>query len=87
LSSLASYFKTVYEVSLMKGSEKEVAVALGLKEYAVRKTREQASKLTSAQLLSVYGSIYSVISEVKCGEITPSSALKKVIAVLFFAKS
>ena len=85
LSALASHFKTVYEVSMVKGSDREVALSLGLKEFAVRKNREQASGLTSSQLLKIYGDIYGAISEIKCGKLTPSSALKKVIAVLFFA--
>ena len=86
LSSLASYFKTLYEVAISKGSDGEIAAALGLKEYAVKKNREQAAKFTKEQLLDFYNAVYGGISAIKCGELTPSAALKAVTAKLFFNK-
>ena len=87
LSSLASYFRGLYEVSLCKGSDKEVAAALGIKEYAAKKNREQAAKFSKGELLGLYDEVYAAISGIKCGELTPPSALKKVTAKLFFGKS
>ena len=84
LSSLASYFKGIYETSLMRGSEKEIANALGIKEYAVKKNKEQASKFEKGELLRLYDGIYGAISDIKCGKMTPQSALKTVTANLFF---
>ncbi|MBQ9714043.1 MAG: DNA polymerase III subunit delta [Clostridia bacterium] len=86
LSSLASYFKGLYETSLCQGSDKEIAAALGIKEYAARKNREQAAKFSKGELLAVYNGVYQAISDVKCGALTPSAALKKVTANLFFGK-
>ncbi len=86
LSSLASYFKGLYEVALSYGSDRDIATALGLKEYAVRKNREQAAKFTKERLLGYYNAVYGAISRIKCGELTPSAALKWVTAELFFAK-
>ena len=87
LSSLASYFKGLYEVGLSRGSDNEIAQSLGLKEYAVKKNREQASKFTPEQLFTQYQSVYEAISAVKSGKMTPDSALKQVTSVLFFVKS
>lgn len=84
LSSLASYFKGLYETSLCKGSDQDVATALGIKEYAARKNREQAAKFGKGLLLELYNATYGAISAIKCGEITPASALKTVTAKLFF---
>lgn len=84
MSSLASYFKGLYEVSCMKGSDGEIAAALGIKEYAVKKNREQAAKFQKGELLRVYNGVYQAISDVKCGVMTPPSALKTVTARLFF---
>lgn len=84
LSSLASYFKGLYETSLCKGSDQEVAAALGIKEYAARKNREQAAKFGRDALLELYNATYGAISSIKCGELTPASALKAVTARLFF---
>ena len=87
LSSLASYFKGLYETSLCKGSDQEVATALGIKEYAARKNREQAAKFGKERLLQLYNGVYSAISDVKCGVVSPASALKTVTARLFFENS
>lgn len=87
LSSLASYFKGLYEVSLCKGSDGEVAAMLGIKEYAAKKNREQASKFTKEELLHLYNEVFGAISGIKCGELSPPSALKSVTAKLFFQNS
>ena len=87
LSSLASYFKGLYEISICKGSDRDVALELGIKEYAAKKNREQAAKFTKDGLLSLYEGIYGMISGIKCGEWTPSAALKTVTARLFFEKN
>ena len=54
LSTLASYFKSLYEVSISRESDGEIATVLGLKEYAVKKNREQAAKFTKEELLEYY---------------------------------
>ena len=84
LSSLSSYFRGLYEVAQCKGSDREVAAALGIKEYAAKKNREQAAKFTKEELLNLYNALYGAISAIKCGELTPASALKTVTARLFF---
>jgi DNA polymerase III delta subunit len=86
LSSLASYFKGLYEVSLCKGSDVEVAAALGIKEFIAKKNREQAAKFGKERLLQLYNDVYGAISNIKCGEWTPASALTTVIAKLFLEK-
>lgn len=87
LNSLCYYFKGLYEVSLMRGSDREIAAALGIKEYAARKNREQALKFPKGELLKCYENVYDAISGIKCGELTPPSALKWVTARLFFGSA
>ncbi|MBO5412188.1 MAG: DNA polymerase III subunit delta [Clostridia bacterium] len=87
LSALAGYFKGLYETSICRGSDKEVATALGIKEYAVKKNREQASKFSKESLLTLYNDVYGAISAVKCGECTPDGAFKTVTAKLFFQEN
>ncbi len=84
LSSLVSYFKGLYETSISRGSDKEVATALGIKEYAARKNREQAAKFKKGELLGYYEVVFDAISKIKCGELTPAAAMKAVTAKLFF---
>lgn len=84
LSSLSSYFKGLYEVAQCKGSDGEIAAALGIKEYAVKKNREQAAKLGKERVFELYEVVYGAIGKIKCGEWSPSSAFKTVTANLFF---
>ena len=65
----------------------EIASALALKEYAVKKNREQAAKFSKEELLDYYNAVYGAISALKCGELTPPAALKWVTAKLFFKEN
>lgn len=87
LSSLCSYFKGLYDVANCKGSDREVALSLGLKEFAVKKNREQAQRMGKAEVLAAYEEVYGAISGIKCGELSPDSAWKRVITKLFFENS
>jgi DNA polymerase III delta subunit len=84
LSSICSHFKGLYEISLMRGSDKEIAAVLGIKEYAAKKKREQAAKFKGNYLFETYHAVFNALSDIKCGKITPPSALKRVTAELFF---
>lgn len=86
IASLTNYFKNLYETSLCKGSDKEVAAALGIKEYAARKNREQVAKFAKGELLELYESVYQAGCNIRSGVWTPSAALKTVTAQLFFKK-
>lgn len=84
LGSIANYFKALYEVASSRGSDKEIATALGIKEYAVKKNREQAAKFKKTELLERYACVYEAVCAVKCGELTPYSAFSTVTAKIFF---
>ncbi|MBQ7913223.1 MAG: DNA polymerase III subunit delta [Clostridia bacterium] len=87
LSALVSYFKGLYETSLCKGSDKEVAATLGIKEYAAKKNREQAAKFSKEGLLSTYQAVYEAVSGIKGGMLTPSGAFKTATMRLFFGET
>ncbi len=86
LSALVSYFKGLYETSLCKGSDKEVAATLGIKEYAARKNREQAAKFSKEELFSLYETVYGALNGIRGGAFTPDGAMKSVTMKLFFGK-
>ncbi len=86
LSALVSYFKGLYETSLCQGSDKEVAAALGIKEYAARKNREQAAKFTKEKLFSLYETTYGALNGMRGGLLSPDGAMKTVTMKLFFEK-
>ena len=87
LSALVSYFKGLYETSLCKGGDKEVAATLGIKEYAAKKNREQAAKFTKEELLATYQAVFDAVSGIKGGMLTPAGAFKMVTARLFFPQN
>ena len=84
LSMIAGYFKTLYEMRLMKGSSATIAAELSMKEFVVRKNKEQALKFSPERLLAYYDGVYNAISAIKCGELTPTAAIKAVTARIFF---
>ena len=84
LSSLCYHFKGLYECAVSRGSDKEVAEALGMKEYAVKISRQQAQSMGKEKAEEIYGYLYRTITDVKSGLYTPPSALLKVTARLFF---
>ena len=87
LSSLVGYFKNVYDCSLLPGTEKEIASALGLREYGVKKNREHAKQLGAKNTLYLYETTYTAMSNIKCGKRTPQSAMQEVIAQLFYGQT
>lgn len=86
LNALCSYFRTLAEVSSFKGSAAQAAEALGMKEYAVKKSREQAARFKNAGAQEYYSDAYKALAAIRAGEITPSAALKMIIAKIFFKK-
>lgn len=86
LSVLCSYFRTLYELKRVKGSNAALAQALDLKEYAVRKNREQAEKFSESELFSYYQGIYQAMSDMRMGKLSPSGAMELVIAQIFFKR-
>ena len=84
LATLCAHFKGLYEVSGMRGTDAEIASALSMNQYAVKKNRELANKFGRARILYLYESVFSAISGFKCGEFTQSSALQLVTAKIFF---
>ena len=87
LSALASYFKGLYETSLCRGSDKDVAAALGIKEYAAKKNREQAVKFGKEKLFSLYETVYGAVNGMRGGSLSPDGAMKWVTAKLFFEEN
>lgn len=84
LSALASYFKGLYETSLCRGSDRDVAAALGIKEYAAKKNREQAAKFGKDELFSLYETVYGAVNGMRGGSLSPDGAMKWIISKLFF---
>lgn len=84
LNSFCSYFRTLAEVSESEGSDGKVAEALGMKEFAVKKTRQQAARFPKGAPAQYYADVYTALATARAGEITFPAALKTVIQKIFF---
>lgn len=84
LNSLLSYLKNLCIVSDSRLSDGELAKLLGMKEFGVKRTREQARRIGLDRAKSLSSLIYSAIASVKCGELAQESAYKLVFAQIFF---
>lgn len=84
LSALASHYKTLCEVSSMRGSDAEISATLGIKPYAVQKNRELAARLGKERVADLYSRLYELSSGAKNGTYTKTGALYEAIAKIFF---
>ena len=85
MNSLLSYLTSLVTISSSDKSDGELAKSLGMKEYGVKRSREQARRLGTARAKELCAVIYGAISGVKCGTLTQDSAYRLVCSQIFFA--
>lgn len=85
LNSLFSYLRNIVTAATFRGSDSELSKILGIKEYGVKRGREQARAMGVEHAKKLAGNIYAAIADVKCGLLTPDSAYKMVCSQIFFA--
>lgn len=74
-SALYAYFRRLFFCSVSQKSNAELAKYLGVKEYAVKKAVEQASKFTPKRLKIIVDMFTRYDADFKSGKITIDSAL------------
>ena len=84
LSGLFSYFKNLLTILTSNGSDRQLSELLKMKEYGVKKSREQARAIGEEKLKNMISEIYSALAEIKCGNLAPNSALQAVNCKIFF---
>ncbi|MDE6273881.1 MAG: DNA polymerase III subunit delta [Clostridiales bacterium] len=84
LSSLTSHFKSLYECATMRGSDAEIAQALNMKPYPVKKNRELAARMGLARVKEYYNKLFALSCGAKNGTYTKNSALGVAVAKIFF---
>lgn len=87
LNGLFSYFRTLLSAISSPLSDSFYASENGMKEFAVKKNREQADMIGASNLENYLNLIYKSIAEVKIGLLTPVSALQVCENALFFARN
>lgn len=86
LNGLFNYFKNLLTVLTSRGSDASLAATLKMKEYGVKKSREQAEVIGEKALTEYVTRIYGLIADVKSGQITPQSALRTAENLIFFGR-
>lgn len=84
LSGLLNYFRTLFTVLTSRDTNAELAAKLKMKEYGVKKSREQAEALGESRLSDYINYIYARISAVKRGALTPAGAMQNAESYIFF---
>ena len=84
LNGLLNYFKNLLTISCSRDSDSSLATLLKMKEYGVKKSREQAYAIGEERLKSYVRYIYARIADIKSGKTTPQSALQTVENAIFF---
>lgn len=85
MNSLFSYLRNLVTVATTDKSDAELSKILGMKEYGVKRSREQARHLGVERARRLCSLIYGAISDVKCGNLTQDSAYRLVCSQIFFA--
>lgn len=86
LAFLTSHYRTLFEVSEMRGTDDAVAKALGMKQsYAVKKNRDTVSRLGKERVRELYFRLYELSCGAKSGVYNKTGALSAAVAKIFFA--
>lgn len=85
LNGLFSYFRTLLSAVSSNLSDGQYAKENSMKEFAVKKNREQAYMIGVNNLQNYVNLIYRCIADVKTGLLTPVAALQTCENTLFFA--
>ena len=84
LNGLFSYFKNLLSAAASPLSDAQFAKENDMKEYSVKKNREQAAIIGEANLKKYVNTVYGALSDVKSGLITSAAALQKCENMIFF---
>lgn len=84
LNGLFNYFKNLLTVIASNDTDANLSKLLKMKEYGVKKSREQAGRIGQSRLEEWVDYVYRAISDMKCGRLTPQSALQNVQNAIFF---
>ncbi len=84
LAALTAHYRTLAEVSRMRGTDAELSAVLGIKPYAVQKNRELAARLGVARVKELYTALYALSCRNKSGLLGKTGAFDAAIAEIFF---
>ncbi len=87
LSSLTAHFKTLLEVSRVRGSDEGVGKQLGMHPYSVKASREIARRLGEKRTEELYRALYGLSAGMRGGLYVKTGALYSAMAKIFFPQT
>ena len=75
LGLISSHFRRVFFAKINKGSNAELAKALGCKEYAIVKAKEESGRFSAKQLKEIQSLVLEADYNIKSGGMTQENAL------------
>lgn len=85
LAALTGQYRRMLHAALSDRSDAELAALLGIKEYAVKKSREAASRYTKVRLKNCLDALTEAELSFKSGEMPEDTAFKKAVLKLVTA--
>lgn len=84
LSSLLAYFKNLHAIVCSSKSDVALGELLKMKEYGIKKSREQAYSVGNDKLENYIAYIYDCVASVKSGRLVGTTAFNMTLSRLFF---
>ncbi|MCD8295921.1 MAG: DNA polymerase III subunit delta [Clostridia bacterium] len=86
-NTILTFFRNLLTVLSYSGTSAELASLLKVKEFAVKRMKDQARSYGAPMLYELEKSAYSCIADIKSGEATPKSAFQNLCNRIFFGGS
>ncbi len=84
MALVSNHFRRMFFVSITDGSDSELASQLGIKEYAVKKLRQQSKNFSKMQLKKIFSLIDEVDYKIKSGQMLSENAFNFLVLKILF---
>ncbi len=83
-NSILAFFRNLLTVLSYAGTNTELAALLKVKEFAVKRMKDQARAYGASRLYELEKYSYACIADMKSGEVSPKSAFQNLCNYIFF---
>lgn len=84
ISLVANHFRRMFFISISQQSDQELAQSLGIKEYAVKKIRQQQQNFSKMQLKKIFNLLEEIDYKIKSGQMLSENAFNFLVMKILF---
>ena len=84
MALVSNHFRRMFFLSITDGSDSELAISLGIKEYAVKKIRGQCKNFSKMQLKKIFALLDEIDYKIKSGQMVSENAFNFLILKILF---